>query len=227
MPPKWRIIGLGWQNCKHRQKSFLTAGCLKGEKFNLPITKLVMLFLNKTLKEMTTIEFTNKLLDMQSKLRCYAYHLTANKENAADLLQETTLKVLSNKDKFEEHSNFSSWVYTIMKNTFINNYRHTVKSNEIFNKNEIPQNLIPASRDMSQEATRSMEEIINKVERLEDDYRQPFKLYTEGFKYKEIADKLNIPIGTVKSKIFFARQKLINALPEYWGEYYGKNVQYA
>lgn len=176
---------------------------------------------------MTTIEFTNKLLDMQSKLRCYAYHLTANKENAADLLQETTLKVLSNKDKFEDHSNFSSWVYTIMKNTFINNYRHTVKSNEIFNKNEIPQNLIPASRDMSQEATRSMEEIINKVERLEDDYRQPFKLYTEGFKYKEIADKLNIPIGTVKSKIFFARQKLINALPEYWGEYYGKNVQYA
>lgn len=87
------------------------------------------------------------------------------------------------------------------------------------------QSLSTVSNDMSQEAESSMNEIVGKVEKLDDDYRQPFKMYTEGFKYKEIADKLNIPIGTVKSKIFFARQKLINALPEYWNEY--KNVQYA
>lgn len=174
---------------------------------------------------MTTIEFTNRLLDMQSKLHSYAIRLTCNTENANDLLQETTLKALTNKDKFTEPTNFSSWIYTIMKNTFINSYRRTAKSNEIFNKNEIPQNLIPASSEMSQEAESSMNEIIGKVEKLDDDYRQPFKMYTEGFKYKEIADELNIPIGTVKSKIFFARQKLINAMPEYWNEY--KNIQYA
>lgn len=177
---------------------------------------------------MTTIEFTNMLLSMQSKLHKYAYRLTANTDNANDLLQETTLRALANKEKFTEPTNFSSWIYTIMKNTFINSYRRTVKSNEIFNKNEIPQNLMPASSEMSQESSTSIKDIIGKVEKLEDDYRQPFKMYTEGFKYKEIADKLNIPIGTVKSKIFFARQKLINALPEYWNEYsQEKSVQFA
>lgn len=174
---------------------------------------------------MSTTDFTNKLLDMQTRLQMYAYKLTSNADNAKDLLQDTMLKAFANKDKFTDPANFTSWVYTIMKNTFINSYRRTVKSNEIFNKNEIMQNLTTASSEMSQEAESSMNEIIGKVEKLEDDYRQPFKMYTEGFKYKEIADELNIPIGTVKSKIFFARQKLINALPEYWNEY--KNVQYA
>lgn len=165
---------------------------------------------------------------MQTRLHMYAYKLTLNVDNAKDLLQDTMLKALANKEKFTDPTNFTSWVYTIMKNTFINSYRRSVKSNEIFNKNEMTQNLSTASSEMSQESSTSIKDIIGKVEKLEDDYRQPFKMYTEGFKYKEIADKLNIPIGTVKSKIFFARQKLINALPEYWNEYsQEKSVQFA
>jgi RNA polymerase sigma-70 factor (ECF subfamily) len=168
---------------------------------------------------MTAIEFSTKLLNMESKLKYFAYSLTANSEEAKDLLQETMLKALSNKDKFTDPSNFNSWAYTIMRNTFINSYRRSVKTNTIFKKTENNENLSHRQHAISPDSEHSYNEIKNKVDELQDDFRIPFLMFTEGFKYKEIAEELNIPIGTVKSKIFFARQKLMDVLPEYQQEY--------
>jgi RNA polymerase sigma-70 factor (ECF subfamily) len=168
---------------------------------------------------MTAIEFTNKLLSIENKLKYFAYSLTTNTEEAKDLLQETMLKALSNRDKFTDPRNFNSWAYTIMKNTFINNYRRNVKSNTIFNKTENNENLPHKMEAVSPESEHAYKEIRKKVDNLQDDFRIPFQMFTEGFKYKEIAEQLEIPIGTVKSKIFFARQKLMENLPEYMSEY--------
>lgn len=168
---------------------------------------------------MTAIEFNNKLLSIEEKLKYFAYSLTANPEEAKDLLQETMLKALTNRDKFTDPRNFNSWAYTIMKNTFINNYRRNVKSNTIFNKAENNENLAHKQEAISPESEHAYKEIRKKVDGLQDDFRVPFQMFTEGFKYKEIAEKLDIPIGTVKSKIFFARQKLMNTLPEYKQEF--------
>lgn len=168
---------------------------------------------------MTAIEFNNKLLGIENKLMYFAYSLTSNGEEAKDLLQETMLKALTNRDKFTDPRNFNSWAYTIMKNTFINNYRRNVKSNTIFNKTENNENLPHKQEAISPESEHAYKEIKKKVDALQEDFRVPFQMFTDGFKYKEIAEKLAIPIGTVKSKIFFARQKLMENLPEYKTEY--------
>ncbi len=168
---------------------------------------------------MTALEFNNKLLSIEAKLKYFAYSLTTNQEEAKDLLQETMLKALTNRDKFTDPRNFNSWAYTIMKNTFINNYRRTAKSNTIFNKTENNENLAHKQQAISPESEHAYKEISKKVNNLQDDFRIPFQMFTDGFKYKEIAEKLEIPIGTVKSKIFFARQKLMETLPEYKSEY--------
>lgn len=168
---------------------------------------------------MTAIEFNSKLLSIENKLKYFAYSLTTDQEEAKDLLQETMLKALTNRDKFTDPRNFNSWAYTIMKNTFINNYRRTAKSNTIFNKSENNENLANKQQAVSPESEHAYKEIRKKVNNLQDDFRVPFQMFTEGFKYKEIAEKLEIPIGTVKSKIFFARQKLMDNLQEYQSEY--------
>ncbi len=168
---------------------------------------------------MTAIEFNNRLLSIEDKLKYFAYSLTTDHEEAKDLLQETMLKALTNRDKFTDPRNFNSWAYTIMKNTFINNYRRNAKSNTIFNKTDNNENLPHKLEAISPESEHAFKEIKKKVDNLQDDFRIPFQMFTDGFKYKEIAEELNIPIGTVKSKIFFARQKLMDSLPEYKSDF--------
>lgn len=170
---------------------------------------------NESIKIMTTIEFNNKLISIEDKLKYFAYTLTTNSDEAKDLLQDTLLKALINKDKFKMPHNFKSWAYTIMRNTFINNYRRSVKTNSIFKQSENSENLLPNQYLVSPESEHSYKEIKNKVSNLQDDFREPFQLFTDGFKYKEIAEKLSLPIGTVKSKIFFARKHLMKDLKEY------------
>jgi RNA polymerase sigma factor (sigma-70 family) len=167
---------------------------------------------------MTTLEFNNRLLELENKLRYFAYSLTTDAEDAKDLLQETMLKALSNREKFTDPRNFNSWAYTIMKNTFINNYRRNVKSNTIFNKIDNNENLSHKQEAVSPESENSYNELKRRIDNLQEDFKVPFQMFTDGFKYKEIAEHLDIPIGTVKSKIFFARQKLMDTLPEYKSE---------
>lgn len=166
---------------------------------------------------MTAIEFNNQVLGFSKPLKYFALNLTMNDEDAQDLLQETMLKALTYRDKFVEKTNLKAWLYTIMKNTFINNYRRAVKTNTIIDQTKelyyinIPQN----SGFASPESSFAFKEMSTVVNDLEDEYRVPFTMFLEGFKYKEIAEHLNLPIGTVKSRIFIARQKLMTILKDY------------
>ena len=85
---------------------------------------------------MTAIQFHSQLVELESNLERFAYSLTMNKEDAKDLLQETYLKALMYQDKFEDNTNLKAWTFTIMKNTFINNYRKTVKQNTTFDSSD-------------------------------------------------------------------------------------------
>ena len=166
---------------------------------------------------MTAIEFNHKLVNLQDNLSYFATMLTSNHEEAKDLVQDTFLKALSNKDKFRPDTNLKAWTYTIMKNTFINNYRRNIKSNTIIDTTEdlYYLNNSSRSREESPESKISVKEIINGIEKLEAEHRKPFEMHTQGYKYKEIADVLDLSIGTVKSRIFFTRKKLMQNLKEY------------
>ena len=85
---------------------------------------------------MTAIEFNNQLLSFQNPLKYFALKLTADNEDAEDLLQETFLKALKYKNKFEDKTNLKAWLYTIMKNTFINNYRRAVRKRTIIDNTD-------------------------------------------------------------------------------------------
>lgn len=166
---------------------------------------------------MTAIEFNNQLLSHQNVLKYFALKLTTDMDDAEDLLQETFLKALKYRDKFEEHTNLKSWLYTIMKNTFINNYRRSVRKRNIMTSADDKDYIRPAAHvsPVSPESVYNHKEIAKKVESISDDCRVPFKMHYEGYKYKEIAEALDLPIGTVKSRIFLARQKLTKALKDY------------
>ncbi|MCX6257497.1 MAG: sigma-70 family RNA polymerase sigma factor [Bacteroidia bacterium] len=166
---------------------------------------------------MTAIEFNYQLVGLQDHLKNYATSLTSNKQDALDLLQETNLKAIRYREMFEDHTNLKAWTYTIMKNTFINTYRKSVKQNTMFDSTKdlyflsLPQD----SGIYSPESQYNSSEITKTIDQLEDEYRIPFTMHTTGYKYKEISEKLNLPIGTVKSRIFFTRKKLMDALKAY------------
>ena len=166
---------------------------------------------------MTQLDFNNMLLGLQGKLYNYALSLTAEREKADDLLQETMLKALSNREKFVSDTNLSAWLYTIMKNTFINEYRRNIKtrSSGDSSDNFLTTSLTSRSEYPSAESAYSFVEISKTILSLEDEYRIPFTMFLEGYKYKEIAGELGLPLGTVKSRIFFTRKKLEKVLVEY------------
>ena len=166
---------------------------------------------------MSAVEFNNQVIGLRQALEYFALHLTTNDEDAKDLLQDTMVKAISYRDKFREKTNLKAWLYTIMKNTFINNYRRTVKANTIIDNTSDLYFLNNSSSapNVSPENSYSYGEIKKNVEKLGSEYRDPFQLHFEGFKYKEIAEKLDLPIGTVKSRIFLARQKLMASLKDY------------
>lgn len=166
---------------------------------------------------MTATEFNLQLTKMQDKLKSFAYSLTADPEDAQDLLQETLLKALTYRDKFVNPVNLKSWVYTIMKNTFINNYRRMSKARTFMdNTKELYFLNIPQDSGIdTPDGSYTFQELNKGIENLEDEYKIPFKMHVEGYKYKEIAEHLNLPIGSVKSRIFFARKKLMAALKDF------------
>ena len=166
---------------------------------------------------MSTKNFQTKLLAIQSNLLNFAYLLTSNRDDAYDLLQDTTLKALDNEDKYVENVNFKGWVFTIMRNTFINNYRKVVRSATVIDQTEdlYHLNLPQESGLETPEDTVSAGEISDAINSFSDDYRIPFSMHVAGYKYNEIAEKMNLPLGTVKSRIFFARQRLQKMLKDY------------
>ena len=166
---------------------------------------------------MTKEEFSNKLLSYHNHLSFFAYNLTNNREKAKDLLQDTYLKALSNRDKYAVDSNLKAWVYTIMKHIFINNYRRSINEKIRLENSEdtILINLQRKSEFALPESKLVLKEIRHSISRLRSEQRIPFEMLTEGFKYVEIADEMNVSIGTVKSRIFLTRKKLMESLKDY------------
>ena len=166
---------------------------------------------------METTLFVNRLMGLQSNLLNFAYTLTSNRDNAQDLLQDTTLKALDNQDKFIDNTNFKGWVFTIMRNIFINDYRRIIRSQTIIDSSEelYLLNLPQESGLDTPEGSYTMNEIIKCINDFSDEYRVPFSMHVSGFKYHEIAEKMDLPIGTVKSRIFFARKRLQETLKDY------------
>ncbi len=166
---------------------------------------------------MTAIEFNQALINMQERLEYFAQRLTQNREEANDLVQDTFVKALSNRSKFAANTNFKAWVYTIMKNTFINNYRRNLKASTILDTTDdlYYLNNSKKSQFAQPDSTYNAAEITKNIKALEKEYRVPFEMHTQGFKYKEIAEKLDLSIGTVKSRIFFSRKKLMKRLKDY------------
>ena len=159
---------------------------------------------------MTAIQFQKKILSIQQNMFNFAMTLTANRYDAEDLLQETTLRVLDNKDKYVDNINFKGWVLTIMRNIFINNYRKVLRSQIIIDQTDDLYHL-NVSEDLSREnpeETTTINEIKFIINSLNNELKIPLSMYLEGYKYTEISDKLALPLGTVKSRIFFARQEL-------------------
>jgi len=166
---------------------------------------------------MTNLEFNSRLLGMKSKLHRFAMSLTSDSETAPDLVQDTFLKALINKDKFAEYTNFKNWLFTIMKNTYINNYRRNVKKNKIIDGTQDLNNVyqIHDKGIFSPESVYAEEEIDITINSLSDEFRIPFRMHLAGYKYKEIADELGLKLGTVKGRIFISRKKLMAKLNDF------------
>lgn len=161
--------------------------------------------------------FESKLLSLQSNLLNFAYLLTSNRDDAYDLLQDTTLKALDNEDKYVDNVNFKGWVFTIMRNIFINNYRKVVRSATVIDQTEdlYHLNLPQESGLETPEGSIAANEISTAINSFSEEYRIPFSTHVAGYKYNEIADKMGLPLGTVKSRIFFARKRLQEMLKDY------------
>jgi len=161
---------------------------------------------------MSTIEFNTKFADLTQMLNAFAYNLTKNKEEAKDLYQETAFRALTNRDKFRTGTNFKAWLFTIMKNIFINNYRKKVKKNTILDSTDNMYYINSGKTivDNKAESNILMDELNYMVKNLDEGLRVPFEMHYVGYKYQEIADELELPLGTVKSRIFFARKELKN-----------------
>ncbi len=166
---------------------------------------------------MSNIEFNQLLLSNSEFLRPFALTLTHDSEAAKDLIQETMYRALSNKDKYNVGTNIKAWLYTIMRNIFINNYRRKAKQSTIFDNtpNDFLLNVNQVAVANEAIAGINLKEVQKEINNLPEIFRNPFLLNFDGFKYHEIADMLGEPLGTIKSRIHFARKLLKTQLKRY------------
>lgn len=166
---------------------------------------------------MTALEFSYKVDQLTDSLQPFALKLTKDRDDAKDLLQETMLKAYTNRDKFAEGTNLKAWMYTIMKNTFITNYQRMVRRNTFIDTTQNLHYINSSSSTIKNDAPTNfaMDDINGEINKLQDVYKVPFMMHFRGFKYHEIAEKLSIPIGTVKNRIHIARKELKHKLNVY------------
>ncbi len=162
-------------------------------------------------------DFNDLLVDNADFLKPFAVNLTKDSETANDLYQETLYKALANQEKYNAGTNIKAWLFTIMRNIFINDYRRKSKQKTIFDNssNDYLLNLKQASTNNNAEISLRMKEINTEIQQLPEIFKTPFVLYFEGYRYQEIADALGEPLGTVKSRIHFARKLLKERINRY------------
>jgi len=166
---------------------------------------------------MKAVEFGYEINNMTKSMKPFALRLTKDMEQANDLIQETVLKAFSNREKFSEGTNLKAWLFTIMKNTFITNYQRMVRRKTFIDTTE-NLHFINSTKNIAQNSafgSFAMADIVKQISKLDNVYKEPFMMHYRGFKYHEIAEKLDIPIGTVKNRIHIARKELKDALKIY------------
>ena len=166
---------------------------------------------------MSTTEFNNMLVSNSDFLKPFAFTLTRDSDTARDLMQETMYKALANKDKYNIGTNIKAWLYTIMRNIFINNYRRKVRQNTVFDNtpNDFLLDYNQAAVTNTAEVNLKLKDIQSSIHKLPGIFKDPFVMYYEGYKYNEIAAVLREPLGTIKSRIHFARKLLKEQLTRY------------
>ncbi|MFN8277614.1 MAG: RNA polymerase sigma factor [Chitinophagales bacterium] len=159
---------------------------------------------------MTTLDFSNHLQAYTPVLRPYAFNLVKDREKTNDLIQDTLYRAMANKSKFTEGTNMKAWLFTIMRNIFINDYRRSRKRLVVNDNSEQQHLIVNAGPVVGNQGERTFmaEEIDRALRQVSAEFTEPFMMYFNGFKYQEIAEKLSLPLGTVKSRIFFARKEL-------------------
>ena len=162
-------------------------------------------------------KLTSKIVGMESELRHFALKLTADQDSANDLVQDCMLKALDNKEKVVHAQNFKGWMYTIMRNLFINNYRRVTREMSMMDDSYSigRQNLLEVEDGERFEYAYDLKELHKVINAVPESMRKPFLMYVAGFKYNEIAEKMGLPIGTIKSRLFFVRKRLQKELKEF------------
>ena len=167
---------------------------------------------------MTILEFNHQVFLLKGALFSFAMKLAKDPESAKDLCQETLLRAFANKDRFVEGTNFRAWIMTIMRNCFINDYRRrrirSKAEGSIVESTKSDQGNVVHNQAYS---TIMMKELHGMLDSLGECHRTPFEMFCHGFEYHEISEQLKVPIGTIKSRIFFARKKMKGMIAHCYG----------
>lgn len=164
--------------------------------------------------------FQKRLLALQTNMLNFAFMLTSNRDDAYDLIQDTILRALDNEDKYVENTNFKGWVFTIMRNIFINNYRRQVRAGVRVGEGSDDYR-VDISYDSSfsnPDNSFALSDVQTAINRFAPGYRIPFSMHLAGYHYVEIAEYMNLPVGTIKSRIYYVRQRLRRELKDYRSE---------
>jgi RNA polymerase sigma factor (sigma-70 family) len=162
-------------------------------------------------------DFSANITKISRILKPIALKLTKNADDAADLLQDTLIKGYTNRDKFAEGTNLKAWMYTIMRNIFNTNYQKNQRQNTFVDSStdQYYINNLPSSTQNIAKSKLVQQDLTKALNKLENNYLSPFMMYFTGYKYHEIALRLNLPIGTVKNRIHIARKELKTMLKMY------------
>jgi RNA polymerase sigma-70 factor (ECF subfamily) len=166
---------------------------------------------------MSAAEFNDLLLSNAEPLKPFAVSLTRDQEIAKDLFQETLYKALANQDKYSTGTNIKAWLFTIMRNIFINDYRRKAKQKIIFDNSGSDRLVNLSNVTVRNEGENSLQwkEINEAIYKIPQIFKVPFLLYFEGYRYHEISEWLGEPLGTIKSRIHFARKLLKEKISRY------------
>lgn len=159
---------------------------------------------------------TDYLIGNQEEMYQWAYCLTRNYDDAQDLLQSTLLCALKSVGMYTEENNISGWLYTIMRNIFFNTTRHSgrcccMEKEDIERMMQLGENALNDNAEIAFD----MSDIQRAIDTLDRPYKIPMSLYLSGYKYQEIAEKMGIPLGTVKSRIHASRVQLQETLKDF------------
>ncbi len=159
---------------------------------------------------------TDYLIGNQEEMYQWAYRLTRNYDDAQDLLQSTLLCALKSAGMYTEENNISGWLYTIMRNVFPNSIRHSGRC-RCMEKEDIERMMLLGENESNDNAEIAfdMNDIQRAIDTLDRPYKIPMSLYLSGYKYQEIAEKMGIPLGTVKSRIHASRVQLQERLKDF------------